>query len=33
MSVETIKKLLDDGLMNNGHYKVLEKVLEYKNNM
>ena len=31
-SVDEIKDLLDKGLMHEGHYKVLERVLEYKNN-
>ena len=30
ISVDKIKDLLDEGLMNKGHYKVLEKVLDYK---
>lgn len=30
MSIDKIKKILDKGLMHKGHYKVLEKVLEYK---
>ena len=30
MDVDTIKDILDKGLMHKGHYKVLEKVLEYK---
>ena len=30
MSIGKIKDILDKGLMNNGHYKVFEKVLEYK---
>ena len=30
MSVDEIRNLLDKGLMHKGHYKVLEKVLEYK---
>lgn len=30
MSVEKIKAALDEGLMHKGHYRVLEKVLEYK---
>lgn len=29
MSVEEVKEVLDKGLMNKGHYTVLEKVLEY----
>lgn len=31
MSVEKIKELLDNGLMHKAHYKVLEKVLDFKN--
>ena len=30
MSVDEIRNALDKGLMNKGHYKVLEKVLQYK---
>ena len=30
MSVDKIKDILDKGLMHKGHYKVLEKVLHYK---
>lgn len=30
MSIDKIKDILDKGLMNEGHYKVLERVLEYK---
>ena len=30
MSVDKIRDILDKGLMNKGHYKVLEKILEYK---
>ena len=30
MSVDEIRNLLDKGLIHKGHYKVLEKVLEYK---
>ena len=30
MSVDEISDILDKGLMHKGHYKVLEKVLEYK---
>lgn len=30
MSVDEIKDILDKGLMRKGHYKVLEKVLQYK---
>ena len=30
MSVDKIKDILDKGLMHEGHYKVLEKVLQYK---
>ncbi len=30
MSVDDIRNILNKGLMNKGHYKVLEKVLEYK---
>ena len=30
MSVDKIKDISDKGFMNKGHYKVLEKVLEYK---
>ena len=30
MSVDQIKDFLDKGLMHKGHYKVLEKVLQYK---
>lgn len=30
MSVDKIKDILDKGLMHKGHYKVLEKVLQYK---
>ncbi len=30
MSIDKIRNILDKGLMNKGHYKVLEKVLEYK---
>ena len=30
MSLEKIKAALDEGLMHKGHYRVLEKVLEYK---
>jgi hypothetical protein len=30
MSVDKIKDFLDKGLMHKGHYKVLEKVLQYK---
>ena len=30
MSVDKIKDILDKELMHKGHYKVLEKVLEYK---
>ena len=30
MSVEKIKELLDNGLMHKAHYKVLEKVLDFK---
>ena len=30
MSVDEIKNKLDEGLMHKGHYKVLEKILEYK---
>ena len=31
MSTDEIRNVLDKGLMNKGHYKVLEKVLEYRN--
>ena len=31
MSSDEIRDVLDKGLMNKGHYKVLEKVLEYRN--
>ena len=30
MSVDKIKDILDKGLMHKGHYKVFEKVLQYK---
>ena len=30
MSADEIRNILDKGLMHKGHYKVLEKVLEYK---
>ena len=30
MSVDKIRDILDKGLMHKGHYKVLEKVLQYK---
>lgn len=30
MSVDEIKNKLDEGLMHKGHYRVLEKILEYK---
>ena len=30
MSVDEIRDILNKGLMHKGHYKVLEKVLEYK---
>ena len=30
MSVDKIKDILDKGMMHKGHYKVLEKVLQYK---
>ncbi len=30
MSMNEIKDIIDKGLMNKGHYKGLEKVLEYK---
>lgn len=30
MSIDKIKDILDKGLMNEGHYKVSERVLEYK---
>lgn len=30
MSIDKIKDILDKGLMRKGHYKVLEKVLQYK---
>ncbi len=30
MSADEIRDILDKGLMNKGHYKVLEKVLQYK---
>ena len=30
MSIDKIRVILDKGLMHKGHYKVLEKVLEYK---
>ena len=33
ISIDKIKSLLDKGLMHEGHYKVLEKVLEYKKEM
>lgn len=31
MSADEIRDVLDKGLMNKGHYKVLERVLEYRN--
>ena len=30
MSIDEIRDILDKGLMHKGHYKVLEKVLQYK---
>ena len=30
MSIDKIRDIFDKGLMNKGHYKVLEKVLQYK---
>ena len=32
MSVDEIRKLIDNGLMHKAHAKVLERVLEYRNN-
>ena len=33
MSVDDIKKKLSDGLMHEAHYKVLERILEYKDSL
>ncbi len=32
MSIDRIRDIFEKGLMNKGHYKVLEKVLEYSRN-